>query len=88
LPEIPNGPSIAPADTPARLAVRAIDVIVLVVVNGLLGWRIGFGFDWLLLAATLVILYFAFPDAFLGTTLGNFALRLRAYGPEGNRPTL
>jgi len=88
LPEIPNPVSMVPADIPVRLAARGIDVFVLAIVNGLLGQRIGFGFDWLLLAATLVIVYFTFSDAFLGATLGKFALRLRVYGPEGNPPTL
>ena len=88
MPETSTRASMAPADIPARMAARAIDVIVLVVVSGLLGQGIGFGFDWLLLTATLVIVYFALSDALLGATLRKFALRLRVYGPEGNRPTL
>ncbi len=86
-----NTPSLVsstPAEIPVRLAARAIDVMVLVAISGLLGWRIGFGFDWLTMTAIVVMAYFALSDTFWGATLGKLAVGLRVIGPDENRPTL
>jgi uncharacterized RDD family membrane protein YckC len=88
---VSNAPSPVPgtpAEIPARLAARAIDVIVLAAISGLLGWQIGFGFDWLVVTAIAVWEFFALCDTLWGATLGKRAVGLRVIGPEGNRPTL
>jgi uncharacterized RDD family membrane protein YckC len=77
-----------PAELPARLAARALDVVILVTVDVALGRRIGFGFDWLLIAASVVLAYFVLADAWAGATLGKAALGLRVIDAEGGRPTL
>jgi uncharacterized RDD family membrane protein YckC len=77
-----------PAELPARLAARALDVLVLVALDVGLGRLIGFGFDWLLLGSALVLAYFALLDATLGATPGKLALGLRVVGPDGGRPSL
>lgn len=80
--------SLVPAEIPARLAARVIDALILSAIAGSLGMRIGFRYDWLLISALVVIVYFAFSDAFAGTTLGKLVMGLRVVGPDGNRPTL
>lgn len=77
-----------PAELPARLAARVIDVIVLAGLQAGLGKVIGFGFDWLILGAATIFAYFAVLDAMAGATLGKMALGLRVTGPDGGRPTL
>jgi uncharacterized RDD family membrane protein YckC len=77
-----------PAELPARLAARAIDIVVLVVADVALGKRIGFGFDWLLIAASIVLVYFVLSDVLAGATLGKAALRLRVIDADGGRPSL
>jgi uncharacterized RDD family membrane protein YckC len=79
---------MTPAEIPARLAARVIDTLILGAIAGALGLRIGFRYDWLLVSAAMVILYFGFCDAFAGATLGKFALGLRVIGPDGKRPTV
>ena len=80
--------SLVPAEIPARLAARAIDVLVLAALDVGLGRLIGFGFDWLLLGSATVLAYFALLDTTLGATPGKFALGLRVVSPDGGRPTL
>lgn len=77
-----------PAELPARLAARAIDVLVLAAIDVGLGQLIGFGFDWLFLGTAIVLAYFTLLDALAGATLGKFALGLRVIGPDGGRPSL
>jgi len=77
-----------PADIPVRLAARGIDIIVLVAIEIGLGQLMGYGFDWLLLGASLVYAYFVVLDVGFGATLGKLALGLRVIGPSGARPTL
>jgi uncharacterized RDD family membrane protein YckC len=77
-----------PAELPARVAARAIDVLVLAAIDAGLGRLIGFGFDWLIIGAALVFAYFALLDTMVGATLGKLALGLRVIGPNGSRPTL
>jgi uncharacterized RDD family membrane protein YckC len=80
--------SLAPGELPARVTARAIDVLLLVGIGGALGRQIGFGFDWLITTAVIVILYFVVADAATGTTAGKAVLRLRVIGPDRRRPTL
>ncbi|HEX8537960.1 MAG TPA: RDD family protein, partial [Cystobacter sp.] len=47
----------------------------------------GFGFDWLLLGAAIVLAYFCLLDTLVGATPGKFALGLRVIGPDGGRPS-
>ncbi len=86
--DIPSDSSPVPADWPARLAARAIDVLVLVAVDGALGLLIGFGFDWLFVAAGIVLAYFTVLDVVFGATLGKSVLGLRVIGRDGGRPTM
>jgi uncharacterized RDD family membrane protein YckC len=65
-----------------------LDAFVLTLLDVGLGRVIGFGFDWLMVAALLVLLYFAGLDALFGTTLGKRAMGLRVIGPGGGKPTL
>jgi len=53
-----------------------------------LGLVIGFGFDWLVVGAAIVLAYFVMFDALAGTTPGKFALGLRVTGPDGGHPSL
>lgn len=76
------------AQLPIRLGARVIDVVV---VGGLavgLGQLMGFGYDWLVTGAALILAYFVLLDVFAGATLGKRVLGLRVVGPDGGRPTL
>jgi uncharacterized RDD family membrane protein YckC len=73
---------------PIRLAARVVDAAVATALNVGLGYGMGFGFDWVIAGATMTLAYFAVCDAFLGATLGKFALGLRVVGPDGARPSL
>ena len=76
-----------PAELPARLAARAIDVLLLACAGGALGRQIGFGYDWLIATAAIVIFYFTAADSVAGATVGKAALRLRVVGPDERRPS-
>jgi len=76
-----------PADIPVRLAARAVDVTVVAVLAVALGRVIGFGFDWLVVGAALIWLYFAGLTATLGATLGKLAFGLRVVGQNGGSPS-
>jgi uncharacterized RDD family membrane protein YckC len=80
--------SPVPADLPARLAARAIDVVVLAAVDGAIGMSIGFGFDWLIVGAAIVLAYFTVLDVVFGATLGKVVMGLGVIGQDGGRPTL
>jgi uncharacterized RDD family membrane protein YckC len=85
---ISTSASTVPAKIPVRLAARAIDVLIVGVIDGLLGKLIGFGFDWLVISAVIVIAYFVLCDVIAGATLGKRALGLRVIGPGGDPPSL
>lgn len=74
-----------PPPIPARLAARAIDVLAVFGLNLALGQVIGFGADWLVLGAALVLGYFVAGDTLIGATLGKLALGLRVVNAEGGR---
>jgi len=76
-----------PADIPVRLAARAVDVAVVGALAVALGRVIGFGFDWLLVGAALIWLYFAGLTAALGATLGKLAFGLRVVDENGRSPS-
>ena len=80
--------NLAPADIPVRLAARALDVVVVVVLNVVLGRQMGFGFDWLVIGAALIWLYFAVLDTAVGATLGKLVSGLRVVGADGRWPSL
>ena len=84
----PTASNLTPADVPVRLVARALDVIVVVALNVLLGRRMGFGFDWLVIGAALIWLYFAVLDTTAGATLGKLVSGLRVVGEDGRRPSL
>ena len=65
-----------------------IDVLVLGAIDGALGMLIGFGFDWLLLSAVIVLAYFSVLDVLAGATLGKMVLGLRVIGSDGGRPSM
>jgi len=71
----------------SRIAARAVDVVILAAFDVGLGQLMGFGFDWLALAALAVLVYFAGCDAAFGATPGKRLLGLRVLGPDGGRPT-
>jgi uncharacterized RDD family membrane protein YckC len=78
-----------PAELPPRLAARAIDIGVLVAVDVSLGKMMGFGFDWLLIGASIVLAYFVLSDTVAGATPGKAVLGLRVIDAEGGgRPSL
>lgn len=77
-----------PAELPARLAARGIDVLILAALDAGLGRLMGFGFDWLFLGSALVLAYFTLFDAIAGATPGKMALGLRVLGPDGGKPSL
>ena len=70
-----------------RAAARGIDVLVVTAGVLALGAGMGFGFDWLVIGAALILGYFVVLDVF-AATLGKLALGLRVVGPDGGRPTL
>jgi uncharacterized RDD family membrane protein YckC len=78
----------ASADFLSRLLARGIDAVVLVVVQVALGLVMGFGYDWLIVGATVVIVYFALCHHLAGATIGKRALGLQVVGPDGERPSL
>ena len=57
-------------DLPVRLAARGIDVVIVGAIDVGLGLLIGFGFDWLLIGAAIVLAYFSLFDAMAGATPG------------------
>lgn len=71
-----------------RVVARGIDVVVLAALGVGLGKLIGFGFDWLVLTALFVLVYFAGLDALFGATPGKRLTGLTVVGPDGGRPTL
>jgi uncharacterized RDD family membrane protein YckC len=71
------------AGIPIRIAARIIDILILVVIDGALGRAIGFGFDWLIIAAAIVLTYFVALDVLAGTTPGKAVFSLRVTGPDG-----
>ena len=80
--------SLAPADVPIRLVARVVDAALLTAFALALGWKIGFGFDWLILTAAIVFAYFVLADVFAGATLGKAALRLQVVSQNGSGPSL
>lgn len=80
--------SAMPGEIRARLAARVIDAVVLVVIGAALGRQIGFGYDWLIATAGIVLIYFVLADALLGATLGKAAMRLQVTDTDGNKPSL
>jgi uncharacterized RDD family membrane protein YckC len=87
-----TSPSSAALSSPGELFARAearfLDGLVLLAIDGGLGQLTGYGFDWLLIAAVIVLAYFTLLDALAGTTIGKFALGLRVIGPDGSKPSL
>jgi uncharacterized RDD family membrane protein YckC len=77
----------AAGSIPMRLAARVIDTLVLGLIGWALGRQIGFGYDWLLGTAGLVIVYFAAADVIAGATPGKAAVGLRVLGAAGGKPT-
>ncbi len=76
-----------PPTLAARLGARVLDVIVVVVLSLALGQIIGFGYDWLILGAGLILGYFVAGDTLFGATLGKRALGLRVITAAGGRPS-
>jgi uncharacterized RDD family membrane protein YckC len=72
----------------SRFAARGVDAAILIAFDVGLGQFIGFGFDWLGLAALAVLIYFAGCDAAFGATPGKRLLGLKVLGPGGGRPTV
>jgi uncharacterized RDD family membrane protein YckC len=77
-----------PGELPDRIAARAIDVAVMIGVDVLLGWTIGFGWKWLATGSTLVLAYFVLFDALLGATPGKMRMGLRVVSVAGGKPSL
>lgn len=71
----------------ARVAARAIDIVLVAALGAGLGRFMGFGFDWLAITALLVLVYFAGLDTLVGATVGKWSLGLRIIGPDGGTPT-
>ena len=80
--------SLIPVEIPVRFAARVIDAALLTAAGIALGRQIGFGFNWLIPAAGMVLAYFALADALLGATLGKAAMRLRVVDMHGNKPSV
>ena len=79
---------LLPADVPVRLVARLIDAAVLTAFGLAFGWQVGFGFNWLIATAAVVLTYFVLADVLAGTTLGKAVLRLQVIGQGGTKPTL
>jgi uncharacterized RDD family membrane protein YckC len=76
-----------PPTLTARLGARVLDVIIVALLSLALGQVIGFGFDWLILGAGLILGYFVAGDTLFGATLGKRALGLRVITAAGGRPS-
>jgi uncharacterized RDD family membrane protein YckC len=90
-PRMPTPASTAlssPGELSARLEARLLDVLVLLAIDGVLGQVTGYGFNWLFIAAAIVLAYFTLFDAMAGATPGKLVLGLRVIGPEGGKPSL
>ncbi|HTP36420.1 MAG TPA: RDD family protein [Candidatus Acidoferrales bacterium] len=85
MPQTTHCASVTAAGIPVRIAARVIDVLILVVIDGALGRAIGFGFDWLFMAAAIVITYFVVLDVFAGTTAGKAVFGLHVTAADGRR---
>ncbi len=68
-----------PAELPVRIAARGLDAAVVAAITVGLGLWIGFGFDWLVVGAAIILGYFVLLDALAGATLGKLVLGLRRY---------
>ena len=77
--------SLTSAGIPVRLAARAIDVLILVAIDVSLGRAIGFGYNWLIVAASIVIAYFVASDVLAGATPGKAVFSLRVTSADGKR---
>jgi uncharacterized RDD family membrane protein YckC len=76
------------AELPARTAARALDVLLVGAIAAMLGKQMGFGFDWLLISAGIVFLYFVLMDVYAGATPGKLTFGLRVLGPAGDKPSM
>lgn len=83
-----HSPELVPADLSIRVGARLIDALVVAAIDLGLGVWIGFGYDWLIVGAAIVLAYFTLFDALAGATLGKLVLGLRIIGPDGGRPSL
>ncbi len=81
-------PEPVPGELPARVAARVIDVLIVGAGAAALGRAIGFGFDWLVLGAALILAYFVLFIVAIGATPGKLALGLRVVAAAGGRPSL
>jgi uncharacterized RDD family membrane protein YckC len=80
--------SLLPADVPVRLVARVIDTTVLTAFGLAFGRQVGFGFNWLIATAAIVLAYFVLADVLAGTTLGKAVVRLQVIGQDGTKLTL
>jgi uncharacterized RDD family membrane protein YckC len=80
--------SLLPADVPVRIVARLIDAAVLTAFGLAFGRKVGFGFNWLIATAAVVLAYFVLADVLAGATLGKAVLRLHVIGQGGTKPTL
>lgn len=71
-----------------RFAARLIDFAIAGALAGALGALMGFGYDWLVVGALLVLAYFAVTTALLGGTIGKRLLGLRVVDGDGRSPSL
>lgn len=69
-----------------RVAARVIDIALVAALDVGLGGVMGFGYEWLVLGALVVLVYFAGLDVLFGATIGKGLLGLRVTGPGGQRP--
>jgi uncharacterized RDD family membrane protein YckC len=77
-----------PAAIPIRLTARIIDYSLLAALGIGLGSQVGFGYGWLIVTASLILLYFVAGDAINGQTLGKAIVKLKVVGPDGAKPTV
>jgi hypothetical protein len=54
--------SLLPADVPVRLVARVIDTTVLTAFGLAFGRQVGFGFNWLIATAAIVLAYFVLAE--------------------------
>jgi uncharacterized RDD family membrane protein YckC len=80
--------SLLPANVPVRLVARLIDAAVLAAFGLVFGWQVGFGFNWLIATAAVVLAYFVLADVLAGATLGKAVVRLQVIGQDGTKLTL
>ncbi|WP_239339890.1 RDD family protein [Frankia sp. CiP3] len=82
------GPGAALPGLGLRFAARFVDGLILLVVNIIALFILGFGIGWMVVTAILMYAYFVGFDVALGMTPAKKIFNMRVVGPDGGRPQI